>query len=654
MEYELIFREFIEDTDDLITCVDKAGRYRYVNRAAEKILGLAPEACIGRSAFDWVHPEDLEKTLQSFREWIQARLHRASIENRLVNRRTGQPFQMLWTVSFHYDDRGEPLRINSIGRNITERKLAEEALRKSESFSSSIIQSSRDCIKVLDLEGRLRFMNQGGQILLGIDNLGLYLDQGYADLWDAVQRPRVERALERARRGLTDTFQGEFPTVTGEPRWWDMVVSPIQDAEGRVEGLLVVSRDITEKKRTEAELTRAKESAEAASRAKSQFLAVMSHEIRTPMNAIMGMTDLTLESDLTGQQREYLEMVRSSSAHLLTLINDILDLSRIESGKVAVLRRRFSLRESMAEIIRTFTHRAGEKGLDLIYRVDPEVPDDLVGDVGRLRQVIYNLVGNAIKFTPAGKVRVDISLAGADADGVDLRVRVADTGIGVSKEQQEEIFDPFIQADASISRPYEGAGLGLAISRSLVEMMGGDLSMESEPGAGSAFSFTLSLGRGEGRGMASGAAGSPAGPLLHDQPKVRGPAPPLKVLVVEDNPFNRKLISILLEKKGHSVTLAPDGWAALAALETAAYDLVLMDVQMPGMDGVETTAAIRERESNGEGRLPIVAITAHAMAGDRERFLAAGMDGYLAKPITAEGLDRVVALVTGGPSEESG
>ena len=646
MEDKLIFREFIEDTDDLVTCVDREGRFRYVNRIAEKIMGIGPEACIGRSAFDWVHPEDREKTRRSLEEWIRAGLRRATIENRLVNARTGQAFQMLWTLSFHYDEGGALIRINSIGRNITERKLAEEALRKSESFNRSIIQSSRDCIKVLDFEGRIRFMNRGGQALLGIDNLSLYLNQGYADLWDEAQRPQVLRALERARGGETVSFQGGLPTLNGEPKWWDMVVSPIQDAEGRMEGILVVSRDITEWKRTEIALERAKESAEAASRAKSQFLAVMSHEIRTPMNAIMGMTDLTLETDLTDRQREYLEMVRSSSEHLLALINDILDLSRIEAGKVEIVHRPFRLRESMAEIVRTFSIRARDRGLDLVYHVDEDVPDDLAGDVGRLRQVVYNLVANGIKFTPRGEVLVHIALMDAVPGTATLCIQVADTGIGVPAEKQAEIFDPFIQADASISRPYEGAGLGLPISRSLARMMGGNLRLESEPGGGSTFGATLPFDRPAADGVDNRVAGRPAAP------PTGAPAVPtgLNILVAEDNPFNQKLMSTLLEKKGHTATSARSGREALAALETGTFDLVLMDIQMPDMDGLEATAAIRRSEAEAATgrRLPVIALTAHAMAGDRDRFLAAGMDGYVPKPITAENLDRAMAQAVGG------
>jgi PAS domain S-box-containing protein len=646
MEDKLIFREFIEDTDDLVTCVDREGRFRYVNRIAEKIMGIGPEACIGRSAFDWVHPEDREKTRRSLEEWIRAGLRRATIENRLVNARTGQAFQMLWTLSFHYDEGGTLIRINSIGRNITERKLAEEALRKSESFNRSIIQSSRDCIKVLDFEGRIRFMNRGGQALLGIDNLSLYLNQGYADLWDEAQRPQVLRALERARGGETVSFQGGLPTLNGEPKWWDMVVSPIQDAEGRMEGILVVSRDITEWKRTEIALERAKESAEAASRAKSQFLAVMSHEIRTPMNAIMGMTDLTLETDLTDRQREYLEMVRSSSEHLLALINDILDLSRIEAGKVEIVHRPFRLRESMAEIVRTFSIRARDRGLDLVYHVDEDVPDDLAGDVGRLRQVVYNLVANGIKFTPRGEVLVHIALMDAVPGTATLCIQVADTGIGVPAEKQAEIFDPFIQADASISRPYEGAGLGLPISRSLARMMGGNLRLESEPGGGSTFGATLPFDRPAADGVDNRVAGRPAAPPTGTPAVPTG----LNILVAEDNPFNQKLVSILLEKKGHTATSARSGREALAALETGTFDLVLMDIQMPDMDGLEATAAIRRSEAEAATgrRLPIIALTAHAMAGDRDRFLAAGMDGYVPKPITAENLDRAMAQAVGG------
>ncbi len=512
----------------------------------------------------------------------------------------------------------------------------------------------------------------------------------------------------------------------------------------------------------EADLTRAKEAAEESSRAKSEFLANMSHEIRTPMNGILGMTELLRATELRPAQREYLGLVHASAEHLLTVINDILDFSRIEAGGLILDAHPFDLRESLGETLQLFAVQAERKGLELVFDVAADVPEPLEGDVGRLRQVLVNLVGNAIKFTERGEVGVRVTQEPASEKQVLLHFAVRDTGIGVPKEQRERIFEPFRQADGSTTRRFGGTGLGLTISRQLVELMGGDLWVEGGPGQGSEFHFRVWCGLREENGalgarragvrdlaglralvvddnetnrrvldgMLKGwhmrpalagsaelalaelrrahAAGAAFSILLVDvhMPETDGfelvrrirehpeyrhvtimllssaqqaddvercrelevdlyvtkpmrqsdllrallvaigkpaetraaesPAAPtraLRVLVVEDNAVNRRLAQALLERQGHSVSLASNGREALAALETSRFDVVLMDVQMPELDGLEATAAIRARERESGAHLPIVAMTAHAMKGDRERCIAAGMDDYVAKPV---------------------
>jgi two-component system sensor histidine kinase/response regulator len=546
-----------------------------------------------------------------------------------------------WVTSYYpvKSHTGAPRYVGVVVQEITERKRMVADLREQRELLRHVIDDLPCAVFWKDVDsvylgGNKRIASDMGfaspAAMVGVTYIDLSVNQEEAESFK-----RIDHEVMHSGRPMLD-FE-EFLTRPDGTRL-NLLTSkvPLRDIAGAVIGVLGFYVDITDRKRTESDLLQAKAAAEAANRAKSEFLANMSHEIRTPMNGILGMTELALDTNLTAEQREYLGMVKSSGLSLLMVINDVLDFSKIEAGQLEMDLAEFKLADAVGNALRTPTIGAWQKGLELTCEIAADVPATLVGDAGRLCQILINLVGNAIKFTERGTIIVRVVNEEWRDNDLRLHVSVEDTGIGIAADKQALIFEAFAQADSSTTRKYGGTGLGLAISTQLVTMMGGRLWVESEPGRGSTFHFTVGLRVGHGSGERVDGHRSTA---KESTPAARRL---LRILVAEDNLVNQRLAAGLLERRGHTVVLAGDGKQALAALDREPFDLVFMDVQMPEMGGFEATARIRDRETETGKHLPIIATTAFAMIGDRERCLASGMDGYVSKPILAAEMFRAI------------
>jgi PAS domain S-box-containing protein len=535
--------------------------------------------------------------------------------------------------------------IRRMAAEVEERRRVEERLRASEERFELAVRGSEDGIWDWDLRTGAVYYSPRWKAMLG------YADDEVDHRIEEWRRLVHPADLPAAEAALTAYFTRQDPHYglevrmrhsDGSWRWIFTRGAALWDEAGNPYRMAGSHTDVTARKAAEEELRQARAAAEAASRAKSDFLASMSHEIRTPMNGILGMADLALDTDLTAKQQDYLRTVKESGESLLRIINDILDVSKVEAGKLELDHAAFRLREAVGGVVRSLAVRAAQKGLDLAGRVAPDVPDGLVGDRGRLCQVLVNLVGNAVKFTDRGEVAVAVRRVEdeppVDPTAILLHFTVSDTGIGIPADRQRVVFEAFAQADGSITRRYGGTGLGLTISSGLVGLMGGRLWVESEVGRGSQFHFTAAFAPGPAEDAT-------------DTPPVRSGLPPaaraLRVLVAEDQEVNQRLFARMLEVRGHEAVTASTGQEALDRLAAGSFDAVLMDVQMPEMDGLTATALLREREAGTGRHVPVIALTAYAMTEDRDRCLAAGCDEYLSKPVRKEDLYRVLEGLTG-------
>jgi two-component system sensor histidine kinase/response regulator len=779
---EALYHSLVESLPLSIFRKDAAGRIIFANRRFCETLGRPLEELQGKTDADLFPPEmadkyrhDDEQVLTTGRVLEIVEEHQKP-DGELIH------VQVLKAPVLGAD--GQVRGVQGMFWDVSARRRAEEKLRENAARTRLIVDTAYDAFVGVDSEGRIIDWNPQAEAVFGWprdEAIGRRVAETIIpERLREVYRHRLQQTLARGQGAVLNKRieitamrrdGSEFPV--------EAAITPAQLGGSRVYHAFL--HDITRRKRYEAELRVAKEAAEAANRAKGAFLANMSHEIRTPMNAIIGMAELVLDTQLSTEQREYLKLVLESADSLLSIINDLLDFSKIEAGKFDLDPVPFEIHESIGDTMKSLAVRAHKKGLELVHDIAADIPAVVVGDPNRLRQVVINLVGNAIKFTDQGEVVMTVRRQATDRDGMLLHFAVRDTGIGVPPEKQELIFRAFEQADTSTTRRFGGTGLGLAISSALVELMGGRVWVDSEEGVGSTFHFTARFQNADSQSLARPAApvtvleglrvlvvddnatnrriqcemlgnwhmhpvavagaaealsalreahraGRPFTLVLTDanMPELDGftlaqqikgdaamksaiimmltsgdrpddvarckqlgvaaylmkpvkqselfdaivaaiapseiPCPPepassagardarpLRILLAEDSLVNQKLAVGLLQRRGHCVRVANNGREALAALETQSFDLVLMDVQMPEIDGLQATQALREREqSTGRARVPVIAMTAHAMAGDRERCLAAGMDSYISKPIRSRDLFETMARVVEG------
>ncbi|TWU15895.1 PAS domain-containing protein [Allorhodopirellula heiligendammensis] len=760
---------------DAVYFKDRRSRFVRISQAHARMFGLSnPRDALGKTDADFFGDEHASDALEDERRIIRTG---ESIVGKIEREtRDGEPDTWCSTTKMPLrNDRGEIIGTFGISRDVTLQVRAETELARERDLLKTIMNNIPDIIYVKDRYSRFLTSNESMLRLLGVDEMSQVVgknDYDFSPPEMACNYVADDQNVMRSGQPLIDQEE-TIQRADGKTIWLLTTKVPLHGNDGKVMGMVGISRNITARKQAAEELLAAKELADAANRAKSEFLANMSHEIRTPMNGILGMTELLAGTEMTSEQREFLGLVQQSADSLLRLLNDILDFSKIEAGRLELDNAPFNLRDCIGKAIKLLTLKANEKGLELAGRIDPAIPNELMGDAGRLRQIVVNFVGNAIKFTSSGEVVVDVNPETLEGDEAVLHITVRDTGIGIAKEKQQKIFEAFAQADASTTRRFGGTGLGLTISARLIQMMQGRVWVESELGVGTTFHFYVHLGIApdqtprrpaafskiagtrvlvvddnatnrrilqellqlwnlkpvmaedgeaalhtisqamrdedpfglilldyhmpylDGIGFAQQLAArqdelehgpivmlssSFAGlsspqmrelginryltkpviaselrdvvldvmgvehekkiqlPLRSTLPKIK----PRKVLLVEDGLVNQRVALGFLHKWGHQVTLVLNGREAVEILEHEEFDVVLMDIQMPEMNGYEATEIIRQREQGTQRHQFIVAMTAEAMKGDRETCIAAGMDDYVSKPFDAADLQRAI------------
>jgi PAS domain S-box-containing protein len=635
--------------------IDVKGIVRRVNRKECEFRGLTRRELIGKHCWNLLPASERQR----YREQIERRLS-GQVALVLYQRKYLRPDGTTISVEVHEqllrNGGSQVVGMRLAAIDMTEGKKSEDQAYEAATELRALFQTVPDLFLRLDRSGKV-LHSTGGQssdLFLSPDK---FRGKNLKDLLPPEAMDQVQDAQEKARKTKAPQIvEFSVESRVGQqvyetrllPLDWEHSIATVRNITARKNDEKRLQEYAQELERKNEELETALVTARDATQLKSRFLANMSHEIRTPMNGVLGMTDFLLSTELTSEQQEYAGSIKKSADALLALINDILDLSRIEAGKLRLDHLPFSLPATVEESSSIFALQARTKGLDFATVTSGDLPDLVVGDAGRVRQVLTNLIGNAVKFTDSGRIDVEVELLRSTKDGIVARFTVSDTGIGIPPEQQSRLFESFTQGDGSSTRKYGGTGLGLSISKQLVELMDGQLGVESKPGLGSRFWFTANFGKAPVTAAVPAVPAppkrpvpTPAAPAPPPAPKVPIPSVPgprkLRVLLAEDNEINQRIALRLLEKLGVGADAVDNGRAAVEALSQRSYDLILMDCQMPEMDGFEATAVIRNRE-RGKSRTPICALTANAMEGDREKCLAAGMDDYISKPV---GLDKL-------------
>ncbi|MFW6323491.1 MAG: PAS domain S-box protein [Desulfovibrionales bacterium] len=616
-ESEQKFRLTFDQSPIGTALLDLEYRFVSVNDSFCRITGYSREELVNRSFTEITHPEDIPSDLE-----LVGRLRKGVIPGYQKDKRyihkNGSTVWVRLSAGMLHNQSGKPLHLLSMVEDITERKLAEEALRIREEEYRALVENAPDMIARYDSEMTILYINPVVKEYLGREPSS-YIGRKLTEFISLPENlDMITRAFEEVlKTGNGQVLENEIPGPEGESRYFLTRLHPESFDNGNVKTVLALSHDITHLKRLEQELRQV-------SRAKSDFLANMSHELRTPISGILGITEMDLTRDLPREIRTDLEMIKISASSLIHIINDLLDLARIEAGRIELHISDFSPSELLQKIIRSCRADADSKGLSLTYEMAPDIPGRVQGDPNRLGQILKNLIGNAVKFTEKGSIHVSAGVEKKEKGALTLFFSVKDTGIGIPQDKQNMLFQSFMQLDPSISKKYGGAGLGLVISKQLVQMMNGSIWVESEPGEGTTFSFTVQVAPSTETEVS----------LKKENVEKLASIPQLRILLAEDNMVNQVFLKRFLTQAGHEVVSAANGKEALDQMQSNDFDLVLMDIQMPEIDGLEATRRIREDGSKTmNSSVPIIALTAYAMKGDRERFLASGMNDYVTKPV---------------------